>query len=370
MRHGRSYVATGVAATALASLVAGLTGTPASAAPGPQEEVLAQGLDGPLQLDATDHGIYFSQSNLSELKSTKLSKLRRNGTVVDLITLRGANVEIAGVDTRGDAVAFTVTRYNEENPAAKLRLLQANGVVRTLADLRKVEERRNPDGDVSYGITDLPAGCQVPEPFQPYEGIVDSHPYSVANGPDGSWYVADAAANAIFQVLRNGDVRTAAVLPPQPTEITEQAAQENGLPDCVVGSSYNFEPVPTDVVVRGGSLFVTLLPGGPEDPSLGARGSLVEVDRSSGAVEEVADGFLAATNLALAGPNKAYVTELFGGSVTQVNLTTGATSTYAERELPSAVDVLDGDVYVTEAIFGPPGGSGRIVRLGGPVLVD
>lgn len=359
MRRARLLVATTIsAAAALVAAAPAGAGVPA----GPPAEVLADGLDGPLQVDATDRGVFFSQSNLSGQKRTSLSKLRNNGTVVDLVSLRGGKVEIAGVDTRGDAVAFTVTRYTD-NPVAKLRLLQANGVVRTLADLQAYEERRNPDRNQTYGLRNVPDGCDA-EGLEQYSGIVESHPYAIANGANGSWYVADAAANAILKISRSGAVRTVAVLPPQPAVITQEAATANELPDCVVGETFDFEPVPTDVQVRGGSLFATLLPGGPEDPSLGARGALVEIDLASGDVDEIASGFAAATNLALAGPDKAYVTELFGGSVTAVNLTSGATTPYAERELPSAVDVLDGKLYVTEGIFGP----GRLVRLGGAAV--
>ncbi|QIK66224.1 ScyD/ScyE family protein [Nocardioides sp. HDW12B] len=361
MRRAGLLVATTISAAALVAAGPAGAGIPSE----PSAEVLADGLDGPLQLDATDRGVFFSQSNLSGQKQTKLSRLRNNGSVVDLVSLKGGKVEIAGVDTRGDAVAFTLSRFSEDNPVAKLRLLQANGVVRTLADLQAHEERRNPDRNQTYGLQDKPDGCEAPQLDQ-YTGIVESHPYAVANGANGSWYVADAAANAILKVTRSGAVQTVAVLPPQSAVITQEAVDESegDLPDCVVGETYDFEPVPTDVQVRGGSLFATLLPGGPEDPSLGARGALVEIDLASGDVDEVASGFAAATNLALAGPNKAYVTELFGGAVTAVNLTTGATTPYAQRELPAAVDVHDGQVFLTEGIFGP----GRIVRLGGDLV--
>jgi hypothetical protein len=49
-----------------------------------------------------------------------------------------------------------------------------------------------------------------------------------------------------------------------------------GLPACVVGKTFNFEPVPTDVELgRDGLLSVSSLPGGPEDESLGGPGCRV-----------------------------------------------------------------------------------------------
>ncbi len=57
-------------------------------------------------------------------------------------------------------------------------------------------------------------------------------------------------------------------------KVTKESAAALELPDCVVGVTYAFEPVPTDVEVgKDGYLYVTTLPGGPESPALGARGS-------------------------------------------------------------------------------------------------
>jgi hypothetical protein len=68
-------------------------------------------------------------------------------------------------------------------------------------------------------------------------GLPPSHPYVVASLGRGSWAVADAGANAILKVSATGQV-------------------------------------PTDVEVGPlGQPWVSTLPGGPEDPSLGARGS-------------------------------------------------------------------------------------------------
>src|SRR4029450_3789544 len=91
-------------------------------------------------------------------------------------------------------------------------------------------------------------------------------------------------------------IRTLAVLPSQPLKITEDIAHAQGLPDCVIGVTYRFEAVPTDVEVgRDGYLYVTTLPGGPEDPSLGARGKVYRVNPRNGHIKLVATGFAGGT---------------------------------------------------------------------------
>ncbi|MGO1933184.1 MAG: ScyD/ScyE family protein, partial [Cellulosimicrobium funkei] len=98
-----------------------------------------------------------------------------------------------------------------------------------------------------------------------------------------------------------------------------------------------FEPVPTDVEVGPrGVLYVTTLPGGPEDASLGARGAVYTVDPWRGAVRRLATGFLGATNLAVSGDGTVYVAELFGGKVSQVGKR--GPSTLVEVPLPAGLE--------------------------------
>ena len=107
------------------------------------------------------------------------------------------------------------------------------------------------------------------------------------------------------------------VLPPQPITITAEQAAALGAPDCLIGVTYGFEPVPTDVEVSGGKLYVSTLPGGPEDPSLGARGSVYTMKTNGSHLRRLARGFLGATNLAVGGGH-VYVSELFAGQVSKV----------------------------------------------------
>ena len=147
---------------------------------------------------------------------------------------------------------------------------------------------------------------------------MDSHAYSVARYKK-KWVVADAGGNDLLWVTNRGKISTLAVLPSQPAKITEEFAKAQGLPDCVIGVTYKFEAVPTDVEVgRDGYLYVTTLPGGAEDASLGARGKVYRVNPRNGHIKLVASGFLGATNLALGKHHKIFVAELFGGQISVV----------------------------------------------------
>jgi len=236
-----------------------------------------------------------------------------------------------------------------------------NGHVSTLADLRTYEETVNPDQVNTYGLVGASPACAAQWPAEAgpptYTGIVDSHPYSVALAPGGV-YVGEAAGNDILRVTPNGTISTVAVLPPQPTVITADAAEANGLPDCTIGLTYNFEPVPTDVeVAPNGALYVSLLPGGPEDPSLGARGSVYTVNPRTGATHKIAGGFAGATNLALGPGGTIYVSELFADQIAVVR--GGTTVDTIALSQPAAVEYARGTLYASTDAFG----NGAVVTI-------
>ncbi len=99
-------------------------------------------------------------------------------------------------------------------------------------------------------------------------------------------------------------------MPPTPVTITADAAAANQLPACTVGLTYKFEPVPTDVELGpDGWLYVSSLPGGPEDPSLGANGRVYKVNPKSGKVKLLAGGFISTVDVAVANNGDVYVAE-------------------------------------------------------------
>ena len=118
--------------------------------------------------------------------------------------------------------------------------------------------------------------------------------------------------------------------------------------------------MPTDVELgRDGHLYVSTLPGGPEDGSLGANGSVYRVDRGSGEVSLVATGFAGATNVAVTPQGTIYVAEMFGGKVSAISRD-GSVSTVLEIAEPAAVEYHAGRLYVSAGVFTMPG---TVVRL-------
>jgi hypothetical protein len=314
---------------------------------------LVDGLAGPLSLDVTRRGDVL----VGQAFSGTISSVSKRGTVTDILNEPGAEIVAEG--------PFGSIIYGVSSPpASKLMVRLAWGPTFQLADIGAYEAANNPDSVNTYGIsTPVSAECAAQWPteqFGPitYTGQVDSHAYGLAVG-DGGVYVADAGANTIFFVSWNGSIRTVAVLPTQGLQLPPDPTVI-GLPACVAGLTYNFEPVPTDIELDGRKAYVSLLPGGPEDGSLGDRGSVVKVDLWSGSVRNVASGFAGATNLALSPSGDIYVTELFGGEVTKIGRR-GGTSTVATLPQPAAIEWANGRLYVAYDVFG----SGKITVIQG-----
>jgi hypothetical protein len=348
MRRSRLFlgalaVATVVPGTAFARVGnGGHDGPPTLSAP------IAEGLAGPLQLAVGEEGaVYIAQSFAGVL-----TRVGRRGQQ-DIATNPGG--EIAGVDVDDGAVFYATTNADPDTGepiAAGLNRIR-RGSSSVVADLLAYERSQNPDQHTTYGFQSIPTECAANWPAElgptSYTGIVESHPYAVAVD-DHLRYVADAAANAILEVGRNGHIRTVAVLPPQPSMISAEAAAANGLPACVAGLTYNFEAVPTDVEIgHDGMLYVTTLPGGPEDPSFGARGAVYRVNPRTGAVRQLANGLAGATNLALGRHGDIFVTELFGGRVSRI--VNGLPVTVIELPTPAALEYADGKLYVAFNVF-------------------
>ena len=317
----------------------------AGAAPAPEPTKVATRLVSPLSMVVAGDGTAYVSQNFAGML-TAIEPGRRpqvvfqapKGTEVGALSEAGGTLRLA--TTKGKRTALWTMR-----PGARPT---------KLADLWKHERTKNPDGDQAYGFTDLDPACaaQVPEQVPAtYTGILESHPYGTTVHR-GTTYVADAAGNTILGVSAKGKVSTVAVLPPVPVTITAEAAQANGLPACTVGHSYGFEPVPTDVEVgKGGWLYVSLLPGGPEDGSTGANGAVVKVKARTGEVRPVATGFAGATGVAVAGNGDVYVAQLFGGQVSRIKAGSTRVRTWAEVPMPAAVEWAGGDLLVSAKVL-------------------
>ena len=317
----------------------------------------------PFQLSWSNGTLYVADGGTSRVSLLRSSSL-------NTIAMRPAagTGDVAGLDvvSRGRLWAFTQTDY--KTGAALLRIVQGGAIVRTV-DLSAYERTHNPDQTASYGI-DHPSPCVIAA-FKKagagpasYKGQVDSHPYAVLRWGDG-WVVADAGGNDLLRVDGSGNVSTLAVLPPQPLTLTRAMTDSQHLAPCVAGNTYKFEPVPTDVVAHDGGLWVTTLPGGPEDASFGARGSVYAVNPDSGASHRVATGFSGATNLAVNDDGKVYVAELFGNKVSTVR--DGRPHPWVS--LKGALSLVWGDGALYAGTLAPldskgnPTGHGSLVRI-------
>lgn len=345
------------AAAATALLLAGAPS--AGASDSPSSTVVADGLVGPLSLDVDPRGDVLVAQSFAGV----LTRVDRRGGRTDLVTLPGE--EVAGVSApSASGVLYTHSLGEGPDAVARLERVDRRGRVEVVADLAAHERAANPDGGTVYGLREATQECvdQVPAAVRGrYTGEVYSHPYATARMRGGRTAVADAGGNALLSVDVRGRVDVIAVLPAQPTVLPPELIEAEGLPSCMAGQTYWWEPVPTDVEQGpDGALYASLLPGGPEDPSLGARGSVVRVDPRTGSVTTVLDGLLGATGVAVDDDGTVYATELFGGRVVALAPGEEEPTTVLEADFPAAVEVADGDLWVTTQVAGD---TGQVVRV-------
>ena len=320
MRKKPLLAAAGLACSAL------LLATPLSASATPKvptPSLVSDNLAAPFNIAFKGYSPYVADGGLNQVV-----RVRRDGSLKPIVSDAPGTSGVA-FSKDGRYLAYTTTESGPPAEGGEPPPITATGLnikkrhkAPVYADTLAYEKANNPDKHVHYGVHN-PSQC-VKDALEKaglpvsYKGLVDSHAYSVARYKK-KWVVADAGGNDLLSVTNRGKISTLAVLPSQPLKITKEIASTLGLPDCVVGVTYKFEAVPTDVEVgRDGHLYVTTLPGGPEDPSLGARGKVYRVNPHNGHVKLVASGFSGATNLALGKHGKIFVAELFGGQISVV----------------------------------------------------
>ncbi|KQQ92800.1 hypothetical protein ASF62_13390 [Leifsonia sp. Leaf325] len=330
-----------VAAAALAVPMS-LASAPAFAAPARATD--PRPIGGPflsplsLALDLS-HDVYVTDNFAGSLAKV------RGGKTTTLYTTATPGNEVGAASAFLGAVTFAETTAD----GAFLKRIDRKGKVSTLADLGAYEAAANPDGSVAYGFSNLPEECaaQLP-PFirASYTGEVYSHPFASIGTPIGT-VVADAGGNALLTVDARGKVRTLAAFPAQKT-VLDEGALALGLPECALGYEYAFEAVPTDVELGpDGWLYVTLLPGGPETPDLGARGSVVKVNLLTRKVVTVATGLLSATDLAISPRGDIYVAELFANRISVITKGSSTATLFREANTPGAVEWSPSGLYAT-----------------------
>lgn len=360
-RTRRTALAAGMAVALGASLAGPAMAHDRSShhSPAPRVSTIVSGLQAPeLGLAVSGKGTVY----VSESFTGKVLRVKGHGTTRTVAQAQGFAAGLA-LGTGRNTLYYLADGH--------LNVLRGKTTT-SLADLAAYEAANNPDSGNTYGFQGLSAQCaaQIPAeiPSQPYPGMVDSNPYAVATWRHGSVIVADAGGNSLLRVSKSGRISTLAVLPPVPLTVTAQMATGMGLPECTVGKVFNFEPVPTDVEVgRNGMLYVTSLPGGPEDASLGARGGVYRVNPWTGKSTRIASGFLGAVDLALDRHGRIYVAEMFGNAISKV--VRGGPKKIRTLTMPGALEYANGRLYATAGAyeFGPtgpvPNTNGKVVSF-------
>jgi hypothetical protein len=290
------------------------------------------------------------------------------GTVTRLKNGKKSTIVSGGAE--GVAVSGKRLAYSVTNDKTSRVIVRRPGRKPQVIKVRRFEAINNPDGKVHYGIIKNYNQCAADffNSQQPgsarYTGLVDSHPYQLAALPGRAWAVAEAAGNDILRISKSGRISVVALLPRQPITITQAQATALGAPSCVVGVRYAFEPVPTDVERDGqGNLWVSVLPGGPEGPALGARGAVYKITKRHKVIR-IHGGFAGATNLAVVG-GKVYVAELFGGRVSTIR--NGKLVTVRSLAQPVSVEATKYKLFIGQLAptdnNGNPTGPGHVLSF-------
>ena len=358
------HVLAATAALALVGSTAGAALTGASAASGnhkakPTVGVVAKKLVGPLSVAQAPDGTRYWADSFAGL----LSKQTPAGVVSVIYKSKHHGAD--GVSADGGVLRFVTG--SSDNKSGGVFTLNAAGAVVQLGDTFKYEKQANPDGKFKYGLLNTPKSClkQAPKEIQPYSGTKETHSYAVATTASGITYVADAGANAILALSPTGVFSTVAALKPVKVTLTKQAVEANDAPACLVGKKLALEAVPTDVeVAADGSLYVTSLPGGPEDPSLGANGRVLRIDPATGKVSTVVEGLITPTGVAVASNGDLYVAQLFLGEISKVKAGKHKAKTYLKVALPAAVEATPTGLLATiNAVPMGPKPKGQVVTI-------
>jgi hypothetical protein len=355
----RAIVASSFALVLLAAGAAGTATASADQAAAPTAETLAKGLVSPLSLAVSGNGtVYVAQSFAG-----MLTKVEPGGRPEVLYTATKRGTSVGAVSQRRGSLRFATVKGTK----SLLWAVGKSGRPVKLANLGRFERKANPDQGVTYGFQGLDPACaaQLPEDVpNSYTGIVESNPYA-SEMTRRATYVADAAGNDILSVSRKGRVRALAVLPPVPLVVTAEIAAAAGAPACVVGKTFLFESVPTDVERKGGSLYVSTLTGGPEDGSTGAQSRVYRIGIASGSVTLVAQGLVSAVGLDVSKRGDIFVSQLFTGQIAKIAKGSSVATPWFSSKLTGDVEWTRRGVYATTNALPPEQGkpNGKVVRI-------
>jgi len=354
------------AAAAPALAAALLAALPAPAAPqGPQVQVVAAGLSNPRGLAfGPDGRLYVAEAGRGGAGNCILSGDGQNvcygatGAIVRLDPLGGSAPErlVTGLPSIAPAGGFGATGPQDV-------AFLGNGNAQAVLGLGAEASARQGLGAQAALLGHViqinaaggwKAGADVAAfeaSANPVPGGADSNPYGIAALPSRQ-VIADAGANALFEVRANGAVRTLATFPARMVP----APPFLGLPP---GTNIPMQAVPT-AVAQGpdGALYVGQLTGFPFPPGGAA---IYRVPPQGGTPEAVATGFTNVIDLAFDPAGTLYVLQIGNGfagpggpplkapgQLIRVNPDGTRTVVYDQLFYPGGVAIgPDGAAYVT-----------------------
>jgi hypothetical protein len=189
---------------------------------------------------------------------------------------------------------------------------------------------------------------------------VDSHPYGLTAGPDGSLWVADAGGNDLLKVNPStGQVDLVAVFPGIPGPMANPGR----------GGANESDPVPTAVAFGpDGATYVSLLPGAPFLPG---SSKVVKVG-ADGSISDYATGLTMTTDLRAGPDGNLYAVQIGqftqtgpvpnSGAILRIKPGGASEVLLSGLSFPTSIDFnAAGDAFVTTNGVGAPG-SGQVVK--------
>jgi hypothetical protein len=323
-------------------------------------ETLASHLVAPLSLAVAKSGTVYVTDNFA---GGLWSIPKGGGKPTSVYQSTVKNAEVGAVSTYAKKVSFMANE--KKNILMQWKVGAAKPT--KLANIGAYEATKNPDKAQEYGFVAPTAECAAQWPVKQagpptYTGLVDSHPYSSYTTADGV-YIGEAGGNSILWVGNDGKIKTVGILPPTEVAVTQAAADAFHAPACV-GLQYRLEPVPTDVELGpDGWLYISSLPGGPEDDSLGANGRVYKMNPKNGKVKLVASGFLGTVDLAVAKNGDIYVAQLFAGMISRIKAGSSKAKDFMPAALPGAVEWTKDALYVTVNALPGKTPKGKVMRF-------
>jgi hypothetical protein len=365
--------------TAFVSLLLAAAAGQAASSAAPQVEVIAAGLDNPRGIAFSPDGrLYVAEAgrggsgNCITIGDGQQACYGETGaiTLIDPLGIRAPERAVTGLPSIAPAGGFgaggpvDISFLGSGNAQVAMGLgaeASARATLGGKGDLLGRVLQVNAGGGWKAGA-DIAA---FEEAANPVPTTADSNPYGVAALPSRH-LVADAGANAIFEVRSNGQIRTLAAFPARMVA----APPFLGLPP---GATIPMQAVPT-TVVQGpdGWIYVGQLTGFPF-PVGGAN--IYRVPSQGGAPEIAASGFTNIVDMAFDRHGVLYVLQIGNGlaapggpplaapgKLIRVNADGTQTVIYANLFYPGGLAIgPDGAAYVTN--FGIVPGGGQVLRI-------